>query len=124
MAIYEIKAGDTWPPVRATLEDEDGLVPLTGASIRFLMKQVNGSKVVDGLVTSVNIEESVVGYEWTDGDTDVPGVYRYEWEVTFGNGRRETFPSDGWEDLVIKDDLGGSRSAGILTTPFGAPSDP
>lgn len=108
MAIYTIKRGDTWPPYSVTLKDENGPVPLYGATVTFIMKQVKGPVVVTAPVpeSAINIETSEVAYPWTEDDTAAPGIYRAEWEVIFGNGKKETFPSEGWEEVRIYDDLG------------------
>ena len=108
---YECIEGDTAKPIEADLSDEDGPIVLLGAAIRFLMAPVPESgktvPVVVGVAVAVN-PNAVLGdpdlgkvrYQWADGDTDVPGVYRGQWEVTFANGTRETFPT-GYNEIII-----------------------
>lgn len=102
-----IKQGDTAAAVRARLTDRDGPVTLQpGATVRFHMRQVHGTKTVTGTaITDPNTGEIL--YRWrADGtDTDTPGVYEQEWEVTFPDTTVATFPSDGWNSIVILEDL-------------------
>jgi hypothetical protein len=105
-----IKKGDTAKAIRVPLADRDGPAPLLGATIFFNMKQAKGSKAISGPAQAVN--PSAVGTDpdagwieyWPqDTDVDTPGVYRGDVTVIYGNGKRETFPSEGWFDIVIYD---------------------
>jgi hypothetical protein len=40
------------------------------------------------------------------GDTDTAGTYWAEFEVTFGDGRVETYPNRGYLTVNIEPDLG------------------
>jgi len=51
--------------------------------------------------------DGIVRYEIQDGDTDVPGEYRFEWRVEFSTGRIQTFPSSGFNTLEVIRQLNG-----------------
>lgn len=97
---FDIVAGDLQTPIAGVFgagccTTEDG--PLQNAtSITFQMVQCDGSKVVVG--TGDIIDSSNANYQWQDGDTDIPGVYRAQWTAEYPGGP-ETFPSD--EDLYV-----------------------
>lgn len=107
---YDVKRGDTHPPIRATLKDENGPAPLTGAAVTFFMKQVEGRKYVSGTGTIVDASAGKVEYQWVAGDTNTPGIYRGEFEVRFAPGTVsetvETFPSGEYLEIRILEDLG------------------
>lgn len=111
---YRFTQHDTWPPLKAVLADENGPVPLTGAAVTFKMSQVQGSKLVTGVLPSDHIfpATSTVMYPWrTNGaDTDTPGIYQAQFFVVFGDGSKETFPAgedDQYFDVVIDPAVGG-----------------
>lgn len=111
----EIKAGDLEPSVQTTLALKDSPVALTLTGVQavwFLMrlkgpdgKPVGGEPRVKGLASIVDAAGCVVRYDWVTGDTSDPGAYLVEWEV-WRNGRRRTFPTRSYNDLVIWQDLG------------------
>lgn len=49
---------------------------------------------------------TAVQYQFQDGDLDQSGRYRYEWEVTFGDGGVLTFPGDGVATIWVREELG------------------
>ena len=71
---------------------------------------------VDGTQTSVQIvarqaevvdaKHGVVLVPLEPGDTDTAGTYWAEFEVTFGDGRVETYPNRGYLTVNIEPDLG------------------
>ena len=111
MAI-KMKAGDTAPVVRATLLDENGdPVDLTGASVKFVMATTTTPKIVKVEADCVleSAPAGVVAYEWAEGDTaTAAGEYVAEFEVVFADAKVQTFPTDGYIDVTIVDDLGGT----------------
>lgn len=110
MAIL-MKAGDTAPAVRATLLDADNEpVNLTGATVRFIMATKATPRVVavDDAAELGDGPGKVV-YQWVEGDTDTAGAYDVEFEVTFTDSTVQTFPTEGYLDCTIEDDLGGTQ---------------
>lgn len=114
-ADFNIKRGDTSPAISSELQDNDGqVVDLTGAEVRFLMKERGGTALtVDGTADIGSpATAGVVSYTWvapigeTPGDTDVAGEYDAEWEVTFADGTVQTFPNSRHLEVLIKRDLG------------------
>jgi hypothetical protein len=94
-----IRQFDTAPSITATLQDAEGAaVDLDGAEIRFLL--VDAFTRLPVLAEEANNddqgdEETLghVSYDWQVGDTDVIGVYRGEFEVTYQDTSIESFPN-------------------------------
>ena len=109
MAII-VKSGDTAPPVTATLLDAAGeSVDLTAAeSVRFIIATRTKPRTVLVDKPATAQPDGTVTYEWETGDTDTPGRYLAEFEVVFDDGRIQSFPTDGYIDTVVVDDLGGT----------------
>lgn len=106
MADVTIKRGDTWPPLRATLEDADGPVDLTAATAVVLKLKSDTLAVRSAPAT---VEDAVAGaifYVWESVTTAVAGSYQGEFEVTWGDGQVETFPNDAYFTVEIMEDLG------------------
>ena len=40
-------------------------------------------------------------YEWAAGDTDTPGEYEAEFELTFPGGLKRTFPASEKQALIV-----------------------
>jgi hypothetical protein len=105
-----IKKGDTAKPIRIPLADADGPALLLGATCTFHMKQVKGVKAVTRVAQAVNeaapADDPDAGWVevWPQaGDVDTPGIYRGDVTVVFGNGKQETFPSEGWFMIQVYD---------------------
>ena len=93
---FSIKQNDTSPALQATLKDA-ALSPinLTGATVRFHMKSIEGAIKIDDPMTVTNALGGVVQYDWVLGDTDTVGAYYVEFEVTYSDASVETFPNNG-----------------------------
>ena len=92
---FSIKQGDTRPIIQGTVLAP---VSLTGATVRFLMRlrsDASSKVAAAGVVTSVLTME----YSWVAADTDTPGIYEAEFEVTFSNGKIETYPN--FEYIIV-----------------------
>lgn len=59
---------------------------------------------LSAIATITDLAASIVSYQWQAGDTDVAGVYRQEWEVTYAAGAVETFPTEP-NTIIIRADL-------------------
>ena len=100
-----VKQGDTKPPLQPTLKFEDGSVMnLANCTVVFTMIDKDGTKKIDE--AECKIEEpptaGKVTYQWVYNarkDTDTPGRFKGEFEVTDVNGDVQTWPTT--EDLVI-----------------------
>ena len=104
-----IKQNDTSPTLDAILTDDDGSpVNVAGASVRFHLKKLGASTLkIDAAATVVDGEAGHVRYTLQSGDTDTPGSYKAEYEVTFIDGSVETFTNTPTQlRVVITPELG------------------
>lgn len=104
---FYIKQNDTSPALLANLQDANGdNVNITGASIRFHMRQVGkGVTIIDAAAVNVTPLDGLVRYDWQAADTVGPGSYQAEFEVTYADASIETFPNDSYISVEIIDDL-------------------
>jgi hypothetical protein len=122
MSDFAIKANDTLPVIDAVL-GYSGLraVPdLTGSvRVEFIMRAVgsDGSPVA-GVLPKVKAPASVVDvasgrvrYSWKRADTDTPGSYLAEWEVTFPDLTVQTFPLRSYHTIDVLADLDNESGA-------------
>lgn len=91
--IAYLKQNDTSPTLDAILKDADGnVVNVAGASVQFHMIGTRDSTLkIDAAATVVDGAAGHVRYTLQTGDTDTPGEYKAEYEVTFSDGTIETF---------------------------------
>lgn len=127
---YTIKTDDTRPEFAVIIRDQDGVMDLSGvASTRLILKKqgttVTGAcstltiadAIDDGLASAIDpftgeewtleqlATECVVRYPWVAADTEDPGVYEGEIELTYGAGLIETVPNDGYFSVEFVQDL-------------------
>lgn len=103
---FFIKQNDTSPSLLATLKDFDGnTINLTGATVRFHMKDLNGTVKIDQPMTVPNPTLGMVRYDWVVGDTDTVGTYYVEFEVTYADNSVETFPNNGNKTISVVREL-------------------
>lgn len=106
------KRNDTGPPI--TIQCLDGNLPqnLTGAtSAKFLMGTIDANGVstitVQGAMTfDADRTTGKVTYTWGATDLAVTGEYKAEVEITWSNGQRQTFPSEGYLTIAVVSDVG------------------
>ena len=104
-----MKQNDTAPDLQVEILDgDDNAVDVTGATVVFNMAGGGVPKVAGGSVTLVTAASGVVKYVWQSGDTDTPGVYEGEFQVTFVGGKVETYPNSdaGRLTIIIAKELG------------------
>lgn len=91
---FIIKRNDTGPVLEAQIQDASrAAVPLHGATVAFNMGAADGTVLVNrASVDIADPEAGIVRYAWQPGDTREAGIHRGEFEVTFFDGRVETFP--------------------------------
>lgn len=112
MAEYDaiIKQNDTWPAIGevdpVVLEANGVPIPLTGATVKFLARKVDDpATIIEGACDLVSAIDGTVMYQWAVGDTAIAGDYQFEFQITFGDGRVGTAPTDGYKLLKIVDDI-------------------
>lgn len=97
-----IKQGDLAPSWSAHLYDAAGPVPLTSAVEIRVKGTFDGVQIIDRVVAGD--DDGLVQMEWAPGDTDTPGVIRFEVQVTWPGNRPQTFPARGTVDTVVYPD--------------------
>ncbi len=110
---FTIKQFDTRPFFVVILKDDFGepteagvdLSTATGAV--FNMREHGGTtiKVNRGAGTITNGTAGEVTYKWGTVDLDTAGTYDAEVEVTWNDGKVETFPSDSYWEVIVTDDI-------------------
>lgn len=102
--LFPVKRHDTWSADELTLregEDSDP-VDLTGAAIRFTMRDRPGGRIYleldNGDVGGIEMISAVGGsFRRMSRVLDVPALdYYWEYQITFADGRVETYP--GFDD--------------------------
>lgn len=94
--LFNIKQNDTSPALAANLTDVEGdPIDLSGAAARLHMREMDGTVVIDTACTITSYSGGGVRYDWQTGDTDTPGHYLAEFQVTYADLTIETFPNYG-----------------------------
>jgi len=105
VADFEIKRGDTWPPLEAQLTGESGVIDLTDAdSVRVNLRSDTVS-IVTGPVDFVDRAAGKLSYQWETGDLAVAGTYRGEFEIHWNTGDIQTVPNDDYFTVEVFQDL-------------------
>lgn len=103
---FYIKQNDSSPIIRATLKGAGGAsLNLSAATVSFRMQRSSGDTIVQGVAQIFDPAEGTVQYEWAAGDTSVAGSYLAEFEVTYADGKVETFPNLGNIQVNIAPEL-------------------
>ena len=96
--------GDTKADLQVTLLDgADAAVDVSGSTVVFTMLNTRTRRrIVDRQsVTLVTAASGIVKYPWSAGDTDEPGEYLGEFEVTFSDSSIQTYPNNRADRLRI-----------------------
>jgi len=125
MAEYYIKQGDDSPAILTTLRDGEGeIVSLVGATVRFILRPVNGETVLDEEADLVGDGSGgQVEYAWPAAITYPPGSYYGEWQVTFVSNEVQSFPTIGYDSIEILEELGTEQDVSIYPPIFATISD-
>lgn len=103
------KQNDTTTAITRTLENAVGAADdLTGATIKFLMRPINGTtpKINAAATTVGSATLGNVSYTPTGTDTNTAGLYIAEWQVTYAGGAVQSFPNGGYDLILISPELG------------------
>lgn len=105
MATIKIVQNDTRPPLEFEIAQEGAPVDLTGATVKFYMKDATtGSVKINGAACAItDATKGKCRYAWLAVDTNTVGAYLGEVEVTFPDGKIQT----GYKQItiVIRDDI-------------------
>ncbi len=104
---FIIKKGDLLPILSATLRDQDGAAAdLTGFSLMELRYRLKGGGATTTRTATIVLAASgTVSYTWVVADTATAGVYEAEWVGTAAGGEPQTWPTDGYFEYEIEEDL-------------------
>jgi len=101
----KIKKGSTKPSIKFRLFNMDNLLPvdLSGAQIKFYMEGPEGSPDTnkfqgEGEVV-VNPLTGIGKYDWHPGDTDTPGNFIAEFDITLSDGIKIRVPDK--DDFIM-----------------------
>lgn len=105
--MFTIKQNDTSPALRADLKNSAGAaVNVTAATVRFLMRPSGETTPkVDKPGVVISGTTGTVQYDWDAEDTDTSGSYDAEFEITYADGKIETFPNGAYIKIKIVDDI-------------------
>jgi hypothetical protein len=107
VADFSLKAHDLLPSITATLVDADQApVNVSSSTVSFIMAQATNRIVaVNADAVIVDGPNGIVRYDWDPADTAAVGEFVAEWQVTFPGGKKQTFPSAGYNTVSIVADL-------------------
>ncbi len=113
MADFTINQGDTWPPLKATLQTRN---ETTGVWEALDLENPKANKVTM-LATSTEPEALQIGgqcvlkengkggyveYDWEAGDTSLAGIYRLQFQIEWVGGKIQTVPNANYYVLEIQ----------------------
>ena len=108
MTTIKIEQDDTQPALKVILKDSAGNpVNLTGASVQVAIQHYSQPAIK--FLRDAYIQDAITGevwLVWQSEETQVTGLYRIEFRVTYQDGNRETFPNDGYLMVNILERLG------------------
>ena len=105
---FFIKRNDDQPTLDVALRDDKNRpVDVTGASVVFNMRNTadDTTKISGASVTVLAASKGEVRYSWTTTNTNTAGNFEAEFQVTFSDGGVQTFPNDGYIDVIITEDV-------------------
>lgn len=113
-----MKQHDTAPPIVQTLTEpgRTRALDLTNAvTVRFVMRLPGSPRAkVDDDATVLQATDPDSGlianrgrvmFPWIPEDTDETGVFNAEFEITWRDGTRQTWPGDGYLQVIVTADL-------------------
>ena len=106
MIDYNTKIGDNRPSLTTILTQEDGTpIDLTGSTVKLLLKHEENGTKLNFTCTLLAPTLGTLKYDWIIGDIAVPGKYLAEFEITYGNGNKQTVPNSGFYSVIVNLDL-------------------
>lgn len=84
--------GDQAPDLTGTCLSNGVGAPITGATLALHLKKPSGT-IVTKVGTIVSGPAGTWSYSWQPGDLDEAGTWWVEPQVTYSNGKPQTFPA-------------------------------
>jgi len=107
LIVVEMVRNDLNPSIEATLTRKDGsIVDLTGCTVKFHMKKGETLLVNKPATILTPPTDGKVRFDWTSGDTDIVGLCKAEFEITFTDGKPFTFPAKDEFYIIFREELG------------------
>jgi hypothetical protein len=100
-----IKRNDTQLTFTDTLLVNGVPTDLTGASVSFILKNTATGVTRKRSATITNAEGGAVSYAPVAEDVATEGNFDQEWEVVWVGGKQLSFPTRGYNRVVIAADL-------------------
>lgn len=107
MSDFTIKQGDTLPVFAYTIVTDAGVpVNLTGATVNFVLRQLTSNQAsTNAVATVVSAPAGNVSYTFTAADSAVTGTYMGTFNVTFSGGGVQQFPTTGYLEIIVEENL-------------------
>jgi hypothetical protein len=116
MADYQVKRGDTQPPLKATLtqrditsDDPQARVPInlsSATAVAFRAKNRKETKSFGGACTVTDATNGKVQWPIDTAFTANVDSFLAEFEITWTGGAKQTVPNDGYFEVEVVKDLG------------------
>src|SRR5438552_3641811 len=114
MADLVIKRHDTFPAIKATLEQtnvetgaKEPINLTTALKVTLILKpQSGGAATTEGTCTITSAALGKVEYPLKAKDTETAGIFNLEFEIEWAAGSYETVPNEGYREVEIQADLG------------------
>jgi hypothetical protein len=110
MANVVMKRKDSWPPLKATLQEENASTKAkeainltTAVKVKFIAK--SGSHVIEGTCTISSAAKGEVEYTFTSAETENLGTYEVEFQIEWGTGKYQSVPNQGFDTLEIVENI-------------------
>jgi hypothetical protein len=105
--VHTIKQGDLFPPIDEIVKDENNVVvDVTGATIKFSMRKARDPTSIKIALIAGSVINGPLGkirYQPAGSDTDTPGTYEGEFQVTPAAGNAMRVPTDGYITVVVEE---------------------
>ncbi len=103
---HKIKRGDTARKFIDAFTIEGDPIDLTGATVKFILKNIASGEVFTRNATITDAAEGEVEYQPIAADVATVGRYVAEWEITYTGGKKQTVPEEHYINIEVKADLG------------------
>jgi hypothetical protein len=109
-----VKKNDSYDVITYQLENEDNTpIDLTGATVNFVMGKKN-KLITNAQATVASATSAIVSYQLAPSDTLVSGTFLAEFVVTFANGTKKTYPSNGYITVDIEQNLDTTQQSVVI----------